>query len=522
MEARPFAALVSGARQARLEPVVVAALAFLAYLPLVREGVLLPGHDALERWLFRPSPLPLPLVLALSGWLLWRRRYRLRAATGTGAPLGAALLTGLGAALYVWALLTRAADLLLPALAAHGLALAAALRGRAGVRAALLPALVLLVGVPIPAPLRNELVWHLQLWTAAGAAWLLQSLGEPILHGGVVLRTAEHSFHVIDGCSGFAGIQILLLVALIVRELFASSGRRQWLLVLLAPGLGLLLNVVRIAYVTASRNPEALAGLEGSHTPQGVALLAAGTGVLYALGQALAWRAPGRVRDSRSAPEVDVPRNAPWRLAAVLLAVLAATSFALPPFDVPPAPSPRLDFPDSGAGWTSEALISNPYFIGAGLTADEVLHRRYRREQQDANPMDVVELFVGAESRDVAFTSRLLSSKLERPGPEWDVEKARRDRVWVLGRDADLVIASHPPDSERAVVYRWSLGDRGLWTESWRALLALDASPFRRRHRRRVVQLVAFAPHDGQLVIDRAKQRLDRFAMDFREELAAL
>jgi hypothetical protein len=33
---------------------------------------------------------------------------------------------------------------------------------------------------------------------------------------------------------------------------------------------------------------------------------------------------------------------------------------------------------------------------------------------------------------------------------------------------------------------------------------------------------VAYAPHDGQLVLDQAKQRLDRFVSAFREELAAL
>ena len=60
----------------------------------------------------------------------------------------------------------------------------------------------------------------------------------------------------IDGCSGLRGILILSLVALIVRELFAHAGAREWLVVLVAPLLGHALNVVRIAWVATSEHPE--------------------------------------------------------------------------------------------------------------------------------------------------------------------------------------------------------------------------------------------------------------------------
>ena len=294
MEARPSSLLASrfgslfasATRRIGLGPGVVGVLGVLAYRALL-QGVLATDYG-MESWFFRPSQLPPLLILAVAGWLVWRRRERLRPGRERRAPLLVGALAVLGAAVFGWALLTRTADLFLPSLSVNVLGFAAASRGGAGCRAALLPALVLLFGAPIPAPLQDEILWHLQGWTASGAGRLLDAAGREFVQGGVILRNAEYAFHVIDACSGLKGIEILTLISLVVRELFANSGRRQWLGVALAPALGFALNVVRIAYIAASPNPEALAGVEGDHTPQGLAVLVAGTGFLYALGHAMA------------------------------------------------------------------------------------------------------------------------------------------------------------------------------------------------------------------------------------------
>lgn len=524
MEAHPSTAPLPGARRVRIGVAWVAALALLAYLPLLQHALRLSGAQTIEGWLFRPSQLPPLLVLAVAGWMLWRRRARFAQAVGR-APAAAALAASLGGALYVWALLTRTADLFLPSLALNGLAFAAAARGVPGLRAALLPACVLLLGVRMPAPLEGEVVWHLQLWTTRGAAWLLGLTGEAFVHGGVILRNAEHTFHVIDGCSGFSGIQILLLVSLIVRELFADAGARPWIAVLLAPPLGFALNLVRIAAIAASPDPESLAGLEGDHTPQGIAVLAVGTALLYALGWA-ASRGPRReTGTAETAPHSVHAGPWPWRAAAVWLAGLALASFVLPPFEAAGAaerPGPPIAFPESGSDWTSERLIADPYFISRSLGPGQMLHRRYTLRGAHPDSLRAVELFVGTEWKRSPDSSSLLSSKLTRPGPGWIVEDRTHSRIWVLERDADFVTATRPTGEERAVLYHWRPRHEGLLRESARALLALESSPLRRAEPRRVVQLVSFARHDGPLELDRAKQRIDRFVLDFRDALSAL
>ena len=101
--------------------------------------------------------------------------------------------------------------------------------------------------------------------------------------------------------------------------------------------------------------------------------------------------------------------------------------------------------------------------------------------------------------------------------------RQKREQVWLLERGAELSLAAPGAAGDRAIVYTLRLRDEGLWRESWRSLLALEQSPYHRRGRSRgVIQLVAYAPHDGQLALDRTKQRLDRFIRDFREELTAL
>jgi exosortase len=492
------------------------ALGVFAYWPLLASTLMLPSWYQIELWLFRPGQLPAPLVFGLAAWLLWRRRGRLRALpAGASAGLAVALALVAGA-WFVWARLTSAAHLLLPALAATLIAWAAATRGRAGARAVLAPALVLLLGLPIPMPLRNEIVWRLQLATASAARPVLAWFGRDFIREGVILSNSAHSFHVIDGCSGLQGIATLIAVAVVVRELFALAGVRAWALFALAPVLGYALNVVRIAFVAGSANPEAYAGLQGDHTPQGVALLAGGTALLYGSGQLLA----RRVAHAPAAAAAPTARSGGWVAVLAGLAALAVLSIALPPFPRPRiAPWQRPGFPEASEGWTSEPLHSDPFYLPAAI-AEQTVYRRY---QPGADPQPrVVDALIGGEGNEGIETSDLFASKLMWPEPEWTMLRRAHVPVPDLGLDADLSIAARAVGPERAVVFHWLVRDEGLVRESLRSLLALEASPFARTKPRVVVRLVAFAPSEEPVAVDLAKQRIERFIAAFHAQLSAL
>jgi exosortase len=544
------AALARGGRLPALGPSLALALGGIAYRSLLPAAPRLPGRREVEQWFFAPEEESPLLAIAIAGWLLWRRRERLHALPDRGARATALALLAVGVGFFAWARLTGEASLLLPSLAANLLAFAGAAKGRGGCRTVLLPALVLLLGVPIPAPIRDELVWRLQLWTARGATWLMHTAGSDAVLAGVVMRHGPYAFAVIESCSGLRGIEILTLVALAVRELFAASGWRAWLVVLLAPWLGFGLNLLRVVAVVAlvsSSEPEAVGPQGWDHPSQGVAVLVAGIALLYAFGRWTAgrgWRAagpprpaaapererpperggspePGRLPERGGSPERGKPPErggSPVRLgpAVSTLALLAALSVALRPFPGAPQLAP-IELPEQLAGWSGEDLTLDRSFLGS-LSGGQALHRLYQKKVGDGPPQ-LVEVLVGYQVAE-SPGSRLFSPKLARLGHDWSLDASRPARISLLGLEAELAVASR--DSERALVYTWRLRDEGLWRETSRAALALESGPFRRERHRAVVRLATPLPDEGPVAHDRAQRTLDAFVSDFREALAGL
>jgi len=508
-------------RAARLA--VLLALGFVAYRPLFLVPFRIPSTYEVSGWFFRTDqPAPL-LALGLCVWLLWRRRTRFASLPAGGGGVGgsqiggnrmlaAALLT-LGASFFVWGHLAGATNLLLLSLASNLLAVAVSSRGLAGGRTVLLPAVVLLLGIQIPDPLHNELVWRLQLATANSSAWLMGALGMDIARHGVMLERGEYTFMVIEACCGLRGIQVLLIAAVAIRDLFASSGARQWLLVLLVPGLGYVLNVVRVVFIVASGDPASVASDVG-HIVQGVLLLAVGTAILHELGWAMATVGAPHATATELLPAPSPPAR--WGPTAALLAVLAVISFSVPPFS-PAEGRIQVEFPSQHAGWSGADLEADVQFLGAMPS----LYRRYQKESS-GEPPQVVELFVGLELAGSPLTSRVFSSKLAIPDRDWSLAESGPGRLRTLGLDADVAIMSRGGGAEHAVVYSWWLRDDGLWWEALRSLLALDSGPFRRARPRAVVRLLTPLEHNEPRARDRAVQTLDRFITEFRGDLAGL
>jgi exosortase len=507
-----------------LGPVLVLLLGLFAYRALVFDALWLPSSSGFERWFFTPERKGSLLPIAIAVWVLLRRRARLVALPDRGAPVLAGALLAAGVGLFAWAHFARESSLLLPSLAANLLAFGAAAKGPAGCRAVLLPALVLLLGVPLPAPLRVELVWWLQRSSTQGAAWLLELAGVDIALRGVQIHRGSYAFAVIETCSGLRGIEVLTIVALAIRELFASAGARSWIVVAIAPLLAFALNVLRIAVVVASTGDagsEAMLEETWDHTPQGMAVLVLGTALLYVLAHRLAARA--RVAEPVAAQHGDEhassrrrARGAARIAAPVALTALAILSVALPPLPGLPEP-PAIELPLELAGWKGEELPLDRVFLGQFLPG-QVLYRHYLLELRGQLPQSV-DLLVGYEDPENA-ASRLLSPKLLVPDFDWSLVDSGPARLWVLGLDARSVVAAR--DAEFLFGYLWRLRDEGVWRETWRAALALDVGPLRRDGPRVVLRLTTPIAHSGPAERDRATRVLDRFLNDFRAELEQL
>jgi exosortase len=487
----------------------VALLAY-AYLPLfaLEAG---PIAEQIERFFFESTGTSGGLVLAVGGWLAWRRRSRLAAAQGRGS-LGIGCLLWLCAfALYLWSTLVGAADLMLLSLGGLLLAVAALAGGSAGVRAMALPAAILLFALPIPSPLENEVVWQLQLASATGGHALLTLLGLDVTRAGALLRHEETFFLVIESCSGLRSIRTLTLVALVLRELFGTNRRRLWALVAGAPLLALALNVVRIAIIATDATqgePE----IGEQHVGQGLTVLAIGTALLFLAGHFLA----GRAAEGASGGS-DAPRGAfPWRGALAALAGPACIAAIVSPWA--PASPTRPDLagiPVRLGGWTGTDADTDRVFIGT-VPVGNVVHRLFEMERGD-NAI-AVSLFIATEAPGTARGSPF-SSKLRLPGRAYGEDRRADVRLYALGRDA--VVSEASSEDSFAVAYTWTLHGDGFWRDTLRSLVALERGPFSRA-RERVIVRIATDSSGEDASFGRARRVLDRFVHDFRKPLASL
>ena len=473
-----------------------------------------------------PPSCPPPLVLGVAGWLRLAPARAAVARLPHARHLGAISVRQRRAAPLCSS--GRVLDARRPTCCCSRsrrnlLAFGAAARGRAGARALLLPALVLLLGIQIPAPLRTEIVWGLQRATATGAAQLLaldrQRLRprrrDPAQRRALVprdrrvQRIARGSRRSCSPRSSSASCS-------------RCRGRAAWLLIAVAPLLGYALNAVRIAYIAASPNPEAYAGLQGDHTPQGVALLAVGhRAALRDRPRARAARAPrsrpalGRSRrrgpggSRRSCSRRS--RAARGRAHAVRAARERASS-------------PTGQFP-GGARTSGRASRStgDPYFIGSADPGTR-LFRRYQRERRSPGLIDTIDVLDRARARAVR-RRRATSCRRRRTGPvRTGTSEPRAARASGISRSTPT---SRSRRTRRGPSAPWStLADprRGPVARA----RALAASRSTRARCAAIPGAPSFRSsptrpwQDDPVALDRARMRIDRFIAIFRDELEAL
>lgn len=465
-----------------------------------------------EAWFFRPHETSPCLFLALGVWLTWRRWPRLAATSGR-SPTATGSWMAVSASATTWAYLFGATELILIGLAAGLWAFASAAGGYRGWQITLWPGLVLLMGVPVPEPLYDEWVWWLQRWTARGSAWLLSRVGQPVELAGVLLRTSDHAFLVVEQCSGARGVSILMAVAIVVREWFGPSSRRQWATLALAPPLALLLNCVRVAYIAAQPNPEVALR---DHTPQGVAILVAGTGLTYGAAALLALMPGGR--PPPRGPETELPdRRWPWLSAAGASVVIAIVTLLVPSLEEPPRVVSGA-FRTGAPGWSSEQTELEPRYHGV-LPAPHAFASHCVREGAGRESVDLLVVQAVADNPD---TLRLFSRKIELPDRDWEVERRLDARIWGVDASSRLHVALQPSTGRRAVVAVLRTGDLGLARESLRAWLHLDQSRFARTEPRFIARLTTPIASASTSAVDRGRRTLDRFAAEWKEALASL
>lgn len=187
------------------------------------------------------------LIVAVSGWLLARRRADLRALPAAVSRVPGVVAMALGALLYA---VGRSQGMVRLELASLIVVLGALLlffKGAAALRHAWFPLAFLLFALPLPFTLVLALTGPLKAGASAAATQLLAWAGYPVGRSGVVITIGQYQLLVSEACAGLQTMFTLEAMGLLYASLMNhASVARNVLLALLVVPVSFGANVVRV------------------------------------------------------------------------------------------------------------------------------------------------------------------------------------------------------------------------------------------------------------------------------------
>jgi exosortase len=118
--------------------------------------------------------------------------------------------------------------------------------GWAMVRALQFPLLVLLLAIPFPAIVFNQITFPLQLLASKIASDILPVLGVPTIHEGNVIELPIMKLEVAEACSGIRSLMSLFTLAVFYGYFLERTTRRRVILALASIPIAVTANVARI------------------------------------------------------------------------------------------------------------------------------------------------------------------------------------------------------------------------------------------------------------------------------------
>jgi exosortase len=185
------------------------------------------------------------LIVPLAAWFAWQRRHRLAGAAARPSGLGLGLIVvaltliivgQLGAELF----LTRVSLILLLAGAVLWL------HGREHLRILVFPLLFLVLMVPLPAIVFNQIAFPLQLVASRIGAAGIQACAVPVLREGNVIVLADTSLEVAEACSGIRSLVSLLTLGILVGYFTDPRLWVRWAIAIAVIPIAIVANAARV------------------------------------------------------------------------------------------------------------------------------------------------------------------------------------------------------------------------------------------------------------------------------------
>lgn len=227
------------------------------------------------------------LVVPVAFYLAWERRDLLRAAPARPSLLGLVVVLG---SLAVLGAGTLGAELFLTRVALIGVLGGVLLFvwGWAHLRLLAFPIAFLLLMVPLPAILFNQIALPLQLLASRVGEVGLRAVGVPVLREGNVMLLASTTLEVAEACSGIRSLVSLLTLGIVYGYFMDSRIWVRWLLAVATVPIAVFTNGLRVAGTGVAAHyygPQAAEGF--LHSFSGWLVFVSAMALLFALREVL-------------------------------------------------------------------------------------------------------------------------------------------------------------------------------------------------------------------------------------------
>ena len=440
-------------------------------------------------WIGRPEYSHGPLLPVIALFLVWQRKQPLERMRFDGSYGGAVAVAGSGGLLLLG---TVGAAYTLQqyafVLAAGGLTLAWV--GWRGLRQLAMPLLVLVLMVPQPDFILNNLSSQLQLLSSSLGVAFIHAVGISAFLEGNVIDLGSYRLQVVDACAGLRYLFPLMTLGLLIAYFFRGAMWKRVLVFLAAIPVTIVMNSIRIAMIGVMVDRWGPAMAEGLvHDFQGWSVFMLSAVLLLGLAAALnrlgrkrmPWREAFGVDYPPPTPRdaARVPRAVP-RPFVVALAALAAVSIAQatipnrPQFS--PAHPPLASFPTELGSWRGRALRL-PADVLETLQLDDYALVEYAAPDGTPSSLYVSYYATQRDRRVVHSPAACL------PGSGWRIENGSVAQPPGSGLRVNRMVIANADD--RALVYYW-FDQRGRnltneWLVKW--YLFWDAVTMRRSSR---------------------------------------
>jgi len=233
------------------------------------------------------------LIVPLAVYFAWERRDRLQLLPIRGSSIGLVFVAG---SLLVLIAGLLGAELFLTRISMIGMLVGMVLfvLGWKHLKALMFPLGILLLMIPVPAILFNQILFPLQLLASRVGEASLSAAGIPVLREGNVITLANTKLEVAEACSGIRSLVSLLTLAIVYGYFVDSRMSIRLAIALSAIPVAILANGVRVAGTGFAAHYFGPSAAEGFfHTFSGWLVFVVAFVLLCGVMQLLRWLAPG-------------------------------------------------------------------------------------------------------------------------------------------------------------------------------------------------------------------------------------